>query len=195
MGKRHIPPLLAPRVRLRLIKEQDLPRTLAWRNQDHIRRWFFFSQPLTPEQHAGWFARYQQRDDDFVFIIEDESSEPIGQVALYNVDWSAGTAEFGRLMIGQPEAAGRGLAREATAAACALALDQLGLREVYLEVIPENLRAIRVYEACGFEVTGHTEKVVRMSLRAVRDLGSCFATDRTQRSYSGHSEEMSGKRE
>ena len=71
MGKRHIPPLEAGRIRLRLLEEQDLPRTLAWRNQDHIRRWFFSSEPLTPEQHAGWFARYQQRDDDFVFIIEE----------------------------------------------------------------------------------------------------------------------------
>ena len=72
MGKRHLPPLQAGRVRLRLLEEQDLPRTLAWRNQDHIRRWFFFSERLTLEQHAGWFARYQQRDDDFVFIIEEQ---------------------------------------------------------------------------------------------------------------------------
>ena len=71
MQKRHIPPLQAGRVRLRLLEEQDLPRTLAWRNQDHIRRWFFSSERLTPEQHAAWFARYRQRDDDFVFIIEE----------------------------------------------------------------------------------------------------------------------------
>ena len=43
---------------------------------------------------------------------------------------------------------------------------RLGLREIYLEVIPSNVRAIRVYEACGFEVTGSTEKALRMSKRA-----------------------------
>jgi RimJ/RimL family protein N-acetyltransferase len=168
MGKRHIPPLQAERVRLRLLEEQDLPRTLAWRNQDHIRHWFFYSERLTPEQHAGWFARYQPRDDDFVFIIEETAGEPrpIGQVAIYNVDWVGGTAEFGRLMIGEADAAGRGLARAATEAVVALALEQLGLREVYLEVIPSNVRAIKVYEACGFEVSGRSEKAVRMSKRA-----------------------------
>ena len=67
----------AGRIRLRLLEEQDLPQTLAWRNQDHIRRWFFSSERLTPEQHAGWFARYRQRDDDFVFIIE-ETGHPCG---------------------------------------------------------------------------------------------------------------------
>jgi RimJ/RimL family protein N-acetyltransferase len=87
-------------------------------------------------------------------------------VAIYHVDWINGTAEFGRLMIGEPDATGRGLAREATAAATALALGPLGLQEIYLEVVPSNLRAIKVYEACGFEVTGSTEKAVRMRKRA-----------------------------
>ncbi len=166
MGKRHLAPLQAGRVRLRLLEEHDLPRTLAWRNQDRVRCWFFSSERLTHEQHSDWFARYQQRDDDFVFIIEEQSSRrPIGQVAIYHVDWVSGTAEFGRLMIGEPDATGRGLAREATAAATALALGQLGLQEIYLEVVPSNVRAIKVYEACGFEFTGRTEKAVRMRIR------------------------------
>jgi diamine N-acetyltransferase len=167
LRKRRLSPLEAGRIRLRLLEQQDLPRTLAWRNQDHIRRWFFFSERLTAEQHAAWFARYQQRDDDFVFIIEEAAGErPIGQVAIYNVDWAKGTAEFGRLMIGEADAAGRGLAREAAAAAVALAFEQLGLQEIYLEVLPGNVRAIKVYEACGFEVTSRTEKALRMSKRA-----------------------------
>ncbi len=165
MLKRLIPPLQSGPVGLRLLEENDLPQTLAWRNQDHIRRWFFTSDRLTPEQHFAWFTRYQQRDDDFVFIIEElgPGSRPIGQAALYNVDWARGTAEFGRLMIGPANAAGRGLARAATSALVALAFDQLGLQEVYLDVMPDNIRAIRVYETCGFKVAGSTEKAVRMN--------------------------------
>ncbi|MGA2259244.1 MAG: GNAT family N-acetyltransferase [Thermoguttaceae bacterium] len=169
MEKRHIPSLQTRRARLRLLEERDLPQTLAWRNQDHIRRWFFFSERLTPEQHADWFGRYRQRGDDFVFIIEETGGElrPIGQVALYNVDWSGGTAEFGRLMIGVADATSRGLAREATDALVTLALEQLALKEVYLEVVPSNVQAIRVYEACGFELAASTEKALRMSKRAI----------------------------
>jgi RimJ/RimL family protein N-acetyltransferase len=168
MAKRQIMPLETGRIRLRLLEERDLARTLAWRNQDHIRRWFFYSEPLTPEQHAGWFQRYRNRDDDFVFIIEEagEAPRPIGQVAIYNVDWSGGSAEFGRLMIGEADAGGRGLAREATGAAVTLAFEQLGLRELYLQVIPSNLPAIKVYEACGFEAAGETEDALRMTRRA-----------------------------
>jgi RimJ/RimL family protein N-acetyltransferase len=181
MEKRHLSPLQAGRVRLRLLEERDLPRTLAWRNQDHVRRWFFRSEPLTPQQHAAWFACYRQRDDDFVFIIEEQRSRhtpcacyfrPVGQVALYNIDWLKCTAEFGRLMIGEADSAGRGLAREATAALLGLALGKFGLQEVYLEVMPSNVRAIKVYEACGFVVTGRTETTVRMSKRAAARRGA-----------------------
>ena len=54
MPKRIIAPLVNGRVRLRLLEEADLPMTLAWRNQDHIRKWFFHSDVITPEQHRRW---------------------------------------------------------------------------------------------------------------------------------------------
>jgi hypothetical protein len=80
--------------------------TLAWRNQDHIRTWFFHSDVITPEQHRRWFDAYRGRDDDFVFVIEEteELRRPVGQVALYYIDWEPGTAEYGRLMIGDTDA-------------------------------------------------------------------------------------------
>src|SRR6187549_2663337 len=98
MPKRTITPLENGRVRLRLLEESDLPATLAWRNQDHIRKWFFHSDVIAPDQHRAWWDRYLQKDDDFVFVIEETESlkRPVGQVALYNIDWENGTAEYGR---------------------------------------------------------------------------------------------------
>jgi RimJ/RimL family protein N-acetyltransferase len=164
MKKRHVAPLHTGRIRLRLLAEHDLPQTLAWRNLDHIRRWFFHHEQISAEQHGRWFADYQSRDDDFVFVIEEAASgyRPIGQAAIYNVDWLLRTAEFGRLMIGDDRAAGRGLAQEATSALVALAFNEFRLREVHLEVIPTNARAIRTYEACGFKVSTSTAQAVKM---------------------------------
>jgi len=86
--KRSMPPLVNGRVRLRLLEESDLPLTLAWRNQDDTRRWFFSSASISSEQHRAWFDQYKNRDDDFVFVIEeiDTLKRAIGQVALYHVD-------------------------------------------------------------------------------------------------------------
>jgi diamine N-acetyltransferase len=165
--KRSIAPLTEGRVRLRLLEARDLPLTLAWRNQDHIRRWFFSTDVIAPEQHRGWFARYQERDDDFVFVIEETQTlqRPVGQTALYHVDWSAGRAEFGRLMIGDPAASGIGLARLATSRLLAEAHGPLNLREVYLECRTDNARAIAVYTACGFHEDSRGNGVVRMISR------------------------------
>jgi len=180
MEKRPIPPWQSGRIRLRLLEARDLRQTLDWRNQDHIRRWFFFRERLAPDQHRDWFARYQRRDDDFVFVIEETGGElrPIGQASLYNIDWVGGTAEYGRLLIGDADAAGRGFAREATHAIVTLAFERLGLTEVHVEVIPSNIRSIRLCEVCGFEVTGRTDKAVRMSQRVVASAGFNQASDR-----------------
>jgi diamine N-acetyltransferase len=162
--KRAVAPLAAGRIRLRLLQAADLPLTLAWRNQAEIRRWFFYSERITPEQHGAWYAQYAERDDDFVFIIEEiqRLHQPVGQVALYHLDRAAGRAEFGRLMIGEPAARGQGLARAATDLLVSTALAQWDLREIYLEVYRDNLPAVAIYEACGFQAAGTRDDVVLM---------------------------------
>jgi RimJ/RimL family protein N-acetyltransferase len=141
--------------------------TLAWRNQDHIRSWFFSSDVIAPAQHRAWFEQYTARDDDFVFVIEETETlnRPVGQVSLYHIDWAVGRAEFGRLMIGDEAATGLGLARLATARLVEEALTVWGLREVYLECVSTNTRALAIYAACGFRPEPGTGDVTRMSRR------------------------------
>jgi len=167
MPKPYIEPLSSGRIRLRLLEESDLPMTLAWRNQDHIRHWFLNSDVITPGQHQSWFRAYADKDDDFVFVIEEIEllRRPIGQLALYRIDRTAGRAEFGRLMIGDAEAAGKGLAREATARLVEEALGPWRLSEVYLEVRAENHRAIAIYNACGFHTVDDLNGKITMTHR------------------------------
>jgi len=168
MPKRHITPLVNGRMRLRLLEEADLAMTLAWRNQDHIRQWFLHSDVITPEQHRAWWQRYQDRDDDFVFVIEETETlkRPVGQVSLYNIDWAEGRAEFGRLLIGDAEANGQGLARLATSRLVDEALGNWGLNEVYLEVLVTNAPALAIYQSCGFREIAPPSDVVVMQKHA-----------------------------
>ncbi len=165
MPKRPIAPLLNGRVRLRLLEEGDLPMTLAWRNQAHIRKWFFDSSVVTPEQHRAWWGRYLQKDDDFVFVIEETETlkRPVGQVAVYNIDWAVGGAEFGRLMIGDCLARGMGLACLATKRLIAEADGPWGLHRLYLTAREGNEAAIGLYRSCGFVESRHEGGAVRMS--------------------------------
>jgi diamine N-acetyltransferase len=167
MSKRVINPFLKGPIRLRLLEEADLPLTLSWRNQEHIRRWFFYSDVVTPEQHLAWFKQYNPRDDDFTFVIEQVTSpgyRPVGQIALYHIDWEMLRGEYGRLMIGETDLAGKGLARAATEAILQIGFEVLGLQEIFLEVIPSNERAIRLYQTAGFQTTQMGPSSIEMNI-------------------------------
>jgi RimJ/RimL family protein N-acetyltransferase len=167
VAKRSLAPLAGDRVRLRLIEETDLARTLAWRNQDHIRRWFVHADVIGPEQHRQWFESYRERDDDFVFLIEETQAlrKPVGQVSLYRIDWERRRAEYGRLLIGEEDARGRGLAREATEVLLGHAATAWTIREVELEVFADNAAAIAIYAACGFRVEDRRGRLLCMRRR------------------------------
>jgi RimJ/RimL family protein N-acetyltransferase len=168
MTKRSIDPINGERVRLRPLAESDLPMTLAWRNQDHIRRWFINSDLLTYEQHHGWFEQYARRDDDFVFIIEEteEMLKPVGQAAIYKIDWELQRGEFGRIFIGEPEAVGKGLAREATALILDYAFGQLRLKEVEAYILSANAASLAVVYSCGFSEAGGSGETRRVVVSA-----------------------------
>ncbi|MFZ3080563.1 MAG: GNAT family N-acetyltransferase [Bellilinea sp.] len=162
-----IPPVCSNRICLRLLEEKDLPLTLDWRNQDSIRKWFFHSDLVTKSQHLAWYQQYLQRDDDYIFIIEmleQNRRIPVGQIALYHIDWQNRSAEYGRLMIGEPAAQGQGFAREATKIVLEIGFQTLGLGLIYLEVFENNFAARAVYTTCGFEVQANHNGIVRMQI-------------------------------
>ena len=168
MCKLNMAVLEGERVRLRPLSVDDLPMTLAWRNQDGIRERFFQSDLIAPEQHRAWFESYRARDDDFVFVIEETATmkAPVGQVALYHVDWAQRRAEFGRLMIGDLRARGMGLAKAATKLMLGFAARDLRLHEVYLEVYETNAPALAIYRSCGFVESLRSEGIVSMTWQA-----------------------------
>jgi diamine N-acetyltransferase len=164
--KRWIDPVEGDSVRIRLLMEDDLMMTLAWRNQNHIRKWFIHSDVITPDQHYEWFHEYSERDNDFVFIIEEikDLQKPIGQVSIYNIDWDEKSAEFGRLLIGEDDAIGRGLACAASKIILEIGQRHLGIAKYHLLVKKNNYAAIKLYKNLGFETLADNYDSVRMYL-------------------------------
>lgn len=148
-----IDPLVGDGAVLRMLAPSDLASTLAWRNHDASRIWFHSTDPISEETHRAWFARYLENADDYVFILE-VAGTPVAQAALYGI--ADGTAEFGRLLV-DPDARGLGYSRRAIAMCLQAADDVLGLDHLHLEVKPDNVRAIRGYQAAGFTRDGARE--------------------------------------
>jgi len=144
------------RLRLRQLELSDLELVLLWRNDPEIRRWFFNGSPITWEQHRNWYARYLKNETDIAFIADDITGlyEPVGVAALYRIDAVTGTAEFGRLMVGNARAKGKGFGLEIVGGICAFGFERLGLNAIDLEVFEHNAAAIKIYNKAGFRTVG-----------------------------------------
>lgn len=164
--KRCIAPFGNEIVRLELIREADLSATLAWRNRDEARIWFKTSDVLSFDQHYSWFKRYQEKDNDFLFIITARD-KPVGQASVYGIDWQSGRAEVGRFLVA-PEESGNGYISQACRELVRFCESSLGLTYLYLEVMENNAKAIRVYQRSGFAEEDRYNGLIRMQRTAGR---------------------------
>jgi UDP-4-amino-4,6-dideoxy-N-acetyl-beta-L-altrosamine N-acetyltransferase len=137
-------------LRIEPLTEDHIQTVRVWRNQPEIKNYFIYDKDISEEEQIKWFEKYEQDDKDHCFIVF-EGDNPIGFVGLYiDNDWKI--AEFGRLMIGEKSAWGKGYGTEITEMACNYAFEQLNIELVYLEVFEDNTRAIKAYESVGFKV-------------------------------------------
>ena len=146
------------------LREHHLPTTMAWRNVDSVRIWFKTPDMVSLEQHLRWYEAYSQKTDDFVFLIRDRISGALtGQIAIYRVDHFRSDAEIGRL-ITAPGYEGKGLMKKACASLIEYAMTAVGLKRIYLEVLPSNERAIHLYQKLGFRAIRRDESLLVMTL-------------------------------
>jgi spore maturation protein CgeD len=151
--KRALPTFRCGGLTFRPLSAADLPVTRGWRNQQRVREQLLHSDEITEAEHQEWFDRYQYRDNDFVFVVSDEEG-PVGQVAIYNVDWAQKAAEFGRLMIGEKRGLGRNYGMILTLGAVDWAFSSLQLRKLCLNVKRGNSAAVETYLRSGFVHVG-----------------------------------------
>ena len=95
-------------------------------------------------------------DHTFVAVLEEQI---IGMAGLHvRAGKRRHTADLGVMVHDRFQ--GRGIGRSLLEATLDIADNFLGLTRVELEVFPDNARAIRLYEACGFEHEGRKRKAV-----------------------------------
>jgi RimJ/RimL family protein N-acetyltransferase len=169
MPKRVLAPFENETVILRPLETSDLPLTLTWRNQDEVRKWFVHSDILSVEQHYGWYENYKDLDNDFVFVIvaKDLGNLPVGQIALYRIDWDLAVAEYGRVMIGEQQAKGKGYASQATKLLLDHGFNSFKLKEITLIVRDDNVTAIALYKSRGFVEKARADGFITMSISSM----------------------------
>ena len=147
-------------VSLRPIIKSDLKFIRSWINDEDIQ---YYSQ----EQYPCYFNHYiitciyneGIKGKKIIFIIEDLSGEPIGEIWLDPVYIYNKTAELS-IVIGKKEYRGKGYGKDAIDTMKNYCFKELNISSIYLKVFAFNIRAINCYKACGFKVIGRCNKMV-----------------------------------
>lgn len=141
-------------VRLRPPEERDVRAIQSLRNDELTRASLGgFSVGYSTRDVNEWLERHRSRADEVVWVVATVGDdECIGHTGLYNLDQRVRKAEFG-IVLGRPNT-GRGIGREVTTAVLSFGFRELNLRRIYLSVLANNERAIRLYRAIGFADEG-----------------------------------------
>src|ERR1700759_465460 len=143
--------LVGDRVRLRGVREDDLPALATWEMDPG--RLTTLSNRLTPpseaaarERIAKWSANEK---DDFSLAIETLDDPPVlvGNIGLFDVRTKDRCAALG-IALGR-EYIGRGYGTDAVRVIVGYGFREMGLHRIGLSVAPFNPVGIRAYEKAG----------------------------------------------
>lgn len=127
------------------------------------------SAPSYPREAVrDFFLRCVDDPTRYDLLVIAPDGRVVGESVINEIDWEARSANF-RICLFGPAARGRGLGTWATCLTRDLALDELGLHRLSLDVFSINPRARHVYERAGFVVEG----VLRDAIYLGADEGYC----------------------
>lgn len=147
-------------IALEPLRDEDSDALYAWIGDRELVELSAAFREVTRPEHDAWFAAVRRRADVAIFAVR-EDGRLVGTCQLL---LDGDEAEL-RIRIGEAGARGRGLGTEAVRALVAHGFDELDLRRIWLQVFPDNARAIRAYEKAGFVRCGGVQATLRMERR------------------------------
>ncbi len=142
--------------RLRELQKKDLPQLNEWRNDPEITNFlgnnFIY---IAEEIDEIWYEVYlKNRNSQVRLAIEITNGKLyIGNVNLTSIHLVNRSAEFS-ILIGNKDFWSKGIGYQATQAMLHHGFENLNLNRVYLTVLQNHKRAIKLYEKCGFQSEG-----------------------------------------
>lgn len=149
-------------VRLLPVEREHVPRIIAWMLQEDVIGTAFFGdpRPQSLEEMESWLSRsHSANDARFFIILNNETHEPIGEVALRPIDWKNRYA-FVSIFIGERKYRSQGRGLEALRLLVAYAFEGLNLHRIEALVLADNTIANRLFKKAGFTHEGVRRSVI-----------------------------------
>lgn len=141
-----------------------------------VRRWFNDERvtadlvsrrdSFSLDDAAAWVERAIDSSRDRKWAITlDGADDAVGFVALFGLDRETGPELA--VLVGEPAAWGRGVAREAECQACIAAFDEHGAHRIHAEIPATNVAAQKVVTFLGFRREGVMRRAIRRGDEAI----------------------------
>ena len=149
-------------VRLRAMEPEDLEDALRWVNDREVTLWLTsLRYPMALKDEQKWLdgAPANSFADGVRLAIETKDGKHIGGINLHRTNPEDRKAGLG-IMIGEKDHWSNGYGTDAVLTLLKLAFDEMNLHRVWLQVFPDNERAIACYLKCGFREEGRLRQEV-----------------------------------
>jgi len=152
---------VAPTIELRDFRPDDAQAVVRWFNDPQVTADLVGSRDSFSDDDArGWVERAIDTGRDRKWaIVLDGGSEPVGFVALFGLERETGPELA--VLVGDPAAWGKGVAREAERQACVHAFEDHGAHRIHAEIPATNRAAQKVVTFLGFKREGVMRKAIQ----------------------------------
>lgn len=137
-------------IKLRKIKKSDSRYFLKWwKDKDLIKLTSGIYEKSDKVLESYFFDMLKSKVNRYYLILLNSKS--IGNISISKINNS--TFEM-QIIIGDKKYLSKGFGKVAIQKALVIAFNRLKYKKAYLEVRPDNLRAIKAYQNCGFKKLG-----------------------------------------
>jgi RimJ/RimL family protein N-acetyltransferase len=151
---------MADTVALRDFRMEDAPAVHRWFNDEQVTADLVGSRDgFGLDDARNWVERAMDTSRDRKWAITiDGSDDAVGFVALFGLERDVGPELA--VLVGEPSAWGKGVARGAERAACRYAFEELGTHRIHAEIPATNEAAQKVVTSLGFRQEGLLKKAI-----------------------------------
>ena len=157
-------------IKLRNLRKEDAQYMLEWMHDSEIQKCFLKSMENMTLEDAQSFCEIASSQNESKIknggsvhyaIVDDNNDEYLGTISLKNIDLNSKNAEYA--ISTRKKAHGTGAAKKATELLIKKGFEEFDLHKIYLNVLSDNIRAVKFYEKCGFIYEGEAKEHVLKS--------------------------------
>ena len=158
---------MAARIELRDFEPGDAAAVHRWFNDPRVTADLVGSRRASPRRTPvdGSSGRWTEAATASGRSCWTAGTEPVGFVALFGLERDTGPELA--VLVGDPDAWGKGVAREAERQACVHAFEEHGAHRIHAEIPATNRAAQKVVTHLGFKREGVMRRAIRRGDEAV----------------------------